>query len=428
LFALVGLICLLPFAALPVPDIGFSPTLLDIVLVALLFSWLFQVARKKKRRFLTSPLGLPIFAFMVLACMSFVFGLSFANLTTNLIRHFAELLLNIFLFFLILNNVDSRQDLEQIVTVFIVAGSAAAFIGIVLYFLPQSLTVRLLSTLRVFRYPSGSAVLRFVEDDPELPLRATSTSIDPNVFGGLLAMVSALTVPQLLAKDPLPLFGRWLRKTDINWLVLPLLGVLVVCLLLTYSRAALAGLAAGVFFLALLRYRKLLVVMLVVALLLLLLPQAQWYVQRFVEGLRGEDLAMQMRLGEYKDAFILISRYPLLGVGFASAPDIDTYLGVSSVYLLLAEEMGLVGLAAFLWINLVAVQQILRWLRQREAAPRMEAIVLGMLGALLAALVTGIADHYFFNINFQHAVALYWLCLGLALRATASFDQASQGS
>ncbi len=426
-FALTGLICLLPFAALPIPNIGFSPTLLDLVLVVLVFTWLFQVARKKKHHFASSPLGLPVAIFMVLACASFVVGLSFASLTTNLLRHFVELLLNIFLFFLVLNNVQSRKHLEQIVTALILAGLAAASIGIVLYVLPHNLTIRLLSTLRIFRYPSGSAVLRFVEDNPDLPLRATSTSIDPNVLGGLLVIVVGVTVPQLLARDPLPLFRPWWRGRGhvspsvgrgINWLVLPVLAVLVICLLLTYSRGALAGLGAGLLVLALLRYRKLLVLILLVALLVLVLPQTQWYVQRFLEGVRGQDLATQMRFGEYKDALILISRYPWLGVGFAGAPDIDTYIGVSSVYLLIAEEMGLIGLGVFLLINVLMVRQTLSWLKEQAHNPRLEAIVLGLLTALLGALFSGTLDHYFFNINFQHAVALFWLCVGLLISAT----------
>ena len=167
-------------------------------------------------------------------------------------------------------------------------------IGIVLYYLPQDLTVRLLSALRILRYPSGSDVLRFVEDNPELPLRATSTSIDPNVLGGLLGIVGALAAPQLLAKDPLPLFYRGWRKGRINWLVAPILAVMGICLLLTYSRAALGGLAVALFVIALLRYRRLLLPVLVAGMLLLLLPQTQWYVQRMLEGLRGQDLATQI--------------------------------------------------------------------------------------------------------------------------------------
>jgi O-antigen ligase len=186
-----------------------------------------------------------------------------------------------------------------------------------------------------------------------------------------------------------------------------------------------SGLAGAVFILALLRYRKLLLLMILVGLVLLLLPQTQWYVQHFLEGLRGEDLATQMRFGEYKDALILISRYPWFGVGFAGAPNIDIYIGVSMVYLLIAEEMGLVGLGVFLLIMALAIRLILRGLARladnprysipRSVRGRRDSILLGLFGALLAVLFTGIFDHYFFNISFQHAVALFWLCVGLAV-------------
>jgi hypothetical protein len=83
--------------------------------------------------------------------------------------------------------------------------------------------------------------------------------------------------------------------------------------------------------------------MVVAAALLLLLPQAQDYVQHFIEGLRLQDLATLMRLGEYKDALILISRHPWIGVGFVGTPEGSLYIGVSNVYLLMAEEMGLIG-------------------------------------------------------------------------------------
>ena len=57
-----------------------------------------------------------------------------------------------------------------------------------------------------------------------------------------------------------------------------------------------------------------------------------------------------MRFGEYKDALILIARYPFFGVGFTGVPDIDIYLGVSMLYLIIAENMGLIGLAIFVAI------------------------------------------------------------------------------
>lgn len=76
-----------------------------------------------------------------------------------------------------------------------------------------------------------------------------------------------------------------------------------------------------------------LVVLALGAALILLLPITQEYVLHFARGLQGQDWATPMRFGAYQDALTLIGRYPVLGVGFAGAPEIDFYLGVSTAYL-----------------------------------------------------------------------------------------------
>ena len=177
------------------------------------------------------------------------------------------------------------------------------------------------------------------------------------------------------------------------------------------------GLAAALMWVGVLRYRKLLWLIALVAILLLLLPQTQAYVTRFVAGIQGEDLATQMRFGEYKDALTLIGRYPVLGVGFSGTPDIDLYLGVSMLYLLIAEQMGLVGL--FLFLVVVATFFLVTYRAWRHG-PRGHAIeghLLAYQAALAGALVGGIFDHFFFNINFVHLVALFWLVMGLGVAA-----------
>jgi O-antigen ligase len=153
------------------------------------------------------------------------------------------------------------------------------------------------------------------------------------------------------------------------------------------------------------------------AVLLLFLPQAQGYVQHLVEGIQFQDLASLMRLGEYKDAIILISRHPWIGVGFVGTPESSLYIGVSNVYLLIAEEMGLIGLGVFLWIVVLFFRQVwLAWpaVRQRLG---LEAILLGLTAAVVGILAGGILDHYFFNLSFPHSVAAFWLYLGLAMVA-----------
>ncbi|MGQ9598728.1 MAG: O-antigen ligase family protein [Anaerolineae bacterium] len=403
-FALIGLICLLPFGTFPF-QIGFTPTFLDVALVAIYLVWLLRIATGQAGRLVATALGLPTVIFLFLACASFVAGLAHAPLTPYLLRHFAEILLSISLFFTIVNCVHSREQLQRLIMVLMWAGFGAAAIGVFLYFLPQEWSIRLLSALGRVGYPTGSGVLRFIEDDPSLPQRAISTSTDPNVLGGLLILITTLTAAQLFACKPL------LFRPVVAGMVL----VEVTCLYLTYSRGSMLGLAVGLGVLALVRYRKLILLMVGAAFLILLLPQTQEYVQRFIEGIRLRDLATLMRLGEYKDAILLIRRHPWIGVGFAGTPESSLYLGVSNVYLLIAEEMGLIGLAVFVTILILFFGQVWSaWSRVRQRH-ELEAILLGLVGSIAGILVGGLLDHYFFNLNFPHSVAIFWFYLGLTM-------------
>jgi hypothetical protein len=411
--ALIAVICLLPFAAVPV-NFGFKPTFLDLVLIAMFGVWLLERATGKLGGFVNTPLTLPVLAFLAMALATFIAGLANAPLNQTVARHFAEVILSILLFFLITDTVRDVQRLSLIARMLIIGGSLAALIAVILYLLPEQTSMELLSRLRVFNYPEGPGVLRYIRDDPSLPQRATGTSIDPNALGGLMIMMVTLAVPQLFTKHPL------LRR---GWLIGGLV-LMALALLLSFSRGSLVGVAVAVGALGVVRYRKLLPIMIAALALVLILPQTQGYVTHFFDGLevlgdvQGGDLSTQMRVGEYTDALILIQRYPIFGVGFTGTPDIDTYLKVANLYLMMASEMGLVGVISFLSVMAVLLGSAWRARKQVPARPEVEPIWWGFHAALFGALVGGLFDHYFFNLDFHHSVTLFWLYVGLAMVST----------
>lgn len=403
LYALIGISCILPFATFPF-KIGFTPSFLDAALVMLFFVWISRLATGRDRQFVASPLGGVVILFIGLALASFARGLTYARPTPTILRDFIEIIMGISLFFVVLNNVRSMEQVKGLMRVLLLAGFGAAAIGVAFYVIPEDWTVRVLNALGRLGYPGGYGALRYIEDDPSNPMRAIGTSVDPNVLGGLMILIIGVTLPQITARAPL-----WPR-----WAVAVMLATEALCLYLTYSRGSMVGMAAALFFLGVLRYRRLIPLGVVGAGLLLLLPQAQAYVTHFIEGLRGQDLATQMRFGEYKDALRLISEYPWFGVGFAGSPRIDLYIGVSSLYLLMAEEMGIIGLTVFLVAMAVFFVQVLTaWRRGMPDA--IEAIVLGLAGAVAGGLVGGVFDHYLFNLVYPHMTSLFWLYLGLAM-------------
>lgn len=410
--AVVTVITLLPFGAIPI-GIGFNPTFLDLALGALYLIWAVRIATREELGFRWPPLSAGVLLFIGLAVAALLAGLTHGTPTKNQFRTFGELIMAAGLFFVIGHLIRDRASLRRVFLALVGLGFVAACLGLGLYLLPHSLQVTLLSLLRVVDYPSGPAVLRYINDDPSRLQRATGTSIDPNSFGGMLAVVTALLLPQLTSRAPL------IPRRTAAFMLLVMLGAL----LATVSRGSLFGLAAAVVVIGLVRDRRLLASgVLGLAGLVALARVVPWtaaYVDHFTAGFALADRATQMRLGEYKDALRLIRRYPVFGVGFGSVRDVDLYRGVSSLYLIIPETMGLVGLAAFLAVAGGFAARIgAAW---RAMAPDgLRAVVLGCLAALAAALASGVFDHYFFT--YPHAFALLWLVIGLAMSAIRLVD------
>jgi hypothetical protein len=150
----------------------------------------------------------------------------------------------------------------------------------------------------------------------------------------------------------------------------------------------------------------------------LLMPQTQSYIDRLVEAFAGADLATQMRLGEYGDSLRLISRYPIFGVGFTGTPEIGLYTDVASMYLIMANQIGLVGLAIFgVTMAGVFVYGMSAWKVARTDAD-LDSIHLGYHAALFTGLCNAVADLYFFRLDFQSSITLFWLLVALALASS----------
>jgi len=410
--AAVAVITLLPFGAIPL-GVGFNPTLLNLALGALYLILAVRVAQRLQH-LRWPPLSVGVLAFAGIMVLALLAGTVHGMPARNELRQFAELLAGIGLFFVVANLVADRAGVYKVFLALVGCGAVAAAVGLGLHVLPDLWQARLLSALRVFDYPSGLGVLRYINDDPSRLQRATGTSIDPNSFGGMLAVVAALLAPQIISRAPLVARRPALLLT----------GLLTAALLATVSRGSLLGFGAALAAIGLARDRRMLGVAAagVVGLLVLarIMPWTAAYVDHFAAGVRVEDRATQMRAGEYRDALRLVERYPLLGVGFGRPRDVDLYRGVSMLYLIIAESTGLVGLGAFLVLMAAAAARLaLAW--RRMPPDGLRAVVLGCLAALAAALTSGLLDHYFFT--YPHAFALLWLVVGLGMSAVAVAQQ-----
>jgi O-antigen ligase len=405
LAVVLAIITLLPFGTLPFKAI-ITPNFLELALAALLAVWVLRLlARPETYDLRLTPLGLPLLGFLGLTLFSFILG-SGGSPDTLTLHNYFKFVLAVLFFFSVVNCVHSLEQVRFALRALIICGGLAALLGLVLYALNDELALRLLTALGRIGYPTSGRVLRYIEAGSGTGFeRAIGTAVDPNSFGGMLALVGGLTATQLLAAQPI------LRR----WLLAGIVSIIGLALFLTYSRAALGGVIAALAYVATLRYRRLWWAIgaagLLAALLLIGLGLGEQFMQRVVEGVQFRDQANQMRLAEFQNALAIIERYPLFGIGFGSAPEIDLVAGVSSIYLMIAERLGLIGLAAFL--GLMAAVFVQGWRALARADDEQASWLLGIQAGLAAALAVGLLDHYFFNIEFGHMVALFWGCVGL---------------
>lgn len=411
LWGTIGVICVLPFATIPI-DLGVTPTLLDAALGAFIGVWILRIATGRQRNIVTSVITLPIIIFLLVAIFAFIFGMSNGIVNGTLLRKFAELLLSIGLVIVIIDYCRTWEQLERVTRIVLLGGGAAAIIAITLWLLPDDTANAILNMLVRLEYPGGW-VIRYIEENPALSERAIGTSIDPNALGGLLTLLGAVAMPQIFATKPL--FKRWF--------IILITGLIYVAILLTFSRGAFLALGAAVAYVAIIRHRKLIPLGIAAVGILFILPSTNAYVVRLIQGLSffnfaETDLASQMRLGEFRDAWALISRYPVFGVGFAGSPDIDLYLGVANVYLSIAQQMGFVGLIAFIMVIVTVFGYAFLNRAIFKQDGEKDAIWLGLHAAVIGGLAAGLFDHYLFNTEFHHTVTAFWLLLGLAVAST----------
>jgi hypothetical protein len=404
LYGVIAVNALLPFGAMPF-KIGLTPTLLDAALGAFVIVYLFQWMTGRRIRLQITPVHALVIIYGLWLILAFALGLRYAPPTPAKQRQFAETLLSISMVFILVDLLRDPASLRRLLLVFMGAMGVQAIVTIGLYVLPDDFTERLLVRLARIGYPDGG-VIRYIEDNPALAERAIGTWVDPNALGGVLAISASLIAPQLFAQKPVL---RW------RWPSLLLLGAVCAALFLTFSRASILGFACAVLFVGVMRYRRYIPVLIAGGLLLLLLPQTQIFIERFTEAFTGADLATQMRLGEYSDSLRLISQYPIFGVGFTGTPGINLYTDVASMYLIMGNQIGLVGVGIFgLTMLVLFIYGLGAWRTARQNVD-LDSIHLGLHAALLAALVDAVADHFFFRLDFQASVTLFWLVVALAL-------------
>lgn len=282
-----------------------------------------------------------------------------------------------------------RRSMPRLSALVTAAAAMQAGVAIVLHLAGEA-GIQFLESLGTAGYPT-MGVARFLPD--QVTARATGLLVDPNVLGVTLAAA-------------LPFGLSWIgggqRRTALGLAALALIGG---ALALTISRASWIACAAGLLvWLALVRPRLAAAAAAVLGVAVAAAPLEPF--ERIRQGLLGEDRSAALRIGEVREAFRVIGRFPLLGVGYGDAPHPDIFAGVSNAWLWLAERAGVpAALAHLVLLGGAATAAI----KTTAADPALRPL----LASLTAFVVAGVFDHHI--VSFPHLVFLVGGLAGLVV-------------
>ena len=395
--------------------------LADILLFLVLVFWLRRLILKKTSQSLEGKDYL-FLLFVLLAVVSSAFGFYPALCLSKTLRLFL-----VFLLYIYLKNNLGFLKVSRIIGFVLASGSFQALVATLQFFKQASLG------LHFFGEPVVSPLVLGVA---KFSVRGVKFIRPP----GLLPHANILAAYLFLSIGALSYF--WLRKNNSKHLGLKriflrdiflssLVFLLLLSLLLTFSRS---GWVVFIFFfsvlsLALVAFRKFKKyhskVLALFLLSLLIILSLSFIFKDFLFVRTHFDLkekAISLRLVYQRMSLGLIKSHPIFGVGFSNYLSYlsrnnlwqkyglkFTYLfqPVHNIYLLVASELGLVGLLLFLSFLFLTLKGSVRKLLASENSLAVLIFFLVELGFL----IWGLSDHFFFDL--AQGSYLFWLNTGI---------------
>jgi putative inorganic carbon (HCO3(-)) transporter len=383
------LIVLIPFS------IAIAPAAAHTFIGFLTFFFLLKKILKRERLFIQTPVNLP-FMFLILAAL-----LSFKNSVSypDSIRGIFKMIQNAFTLLICAEEIKDRKHILRI------------FLSIVCGAL-------LVSVDALWQIASGRDFIRGNELKLAIGLiRPTASFPNPNILGIYLTAITPLILGLTL------FYYKGKRKIALLFVsALACSGVF-----LTLSRGAGLGLFLGTLFLSLTRKNRLITLVLIGILLIypFIMPRNIKDWARKVNYNPAVFMLNPDRISIYRNALNMIRYHPLFGVGVntfcrnyltyklpePSGAETADHMYAHNNFLHMAADIGLLGLAAFIWFLFNLFQQAIRV--YRGAKDEYYRIVsLSLVACLIAFLINGLTET---SLYYSRVAMIFWYLVGFSL-------------
>jgi len=381
-----------------------------LTIIGLMF-WALKMINQEEIRFISTPLNFPVLSFIAICTLSLIWSDAFFTSLKELPHFLAGPLL----YFVIVNNIRGEKQVSRIISAVIIVGAALGVYGIFQYNdIDFSFWVGNTGRMRVFGLIGNAGY-----------------------FAGYLLFPLSIAVPLFFVSK------------NRNRKILLLIGILAMgtTFILTFTRSSYLALGVSLifmfFFFLLSRGKRFikknkkffifLLIVIILAVSLFSIPNPLNKPASVISQIkvRISPKTLGARIAIWKFTGIMIKDHPILGSGigtykyntlryqakFFGQGDNRSIYSYSyadkahNEYLQLWAELGIIGLAIFLWLIIAYFNYGIRYLK-REKDEQKQGIMIGLMGAVVAFLIDSI---FWFPLHLSANLSLFWLFIGLTI-------------
>lgn len=393
--------------------------LLDILLPIFILFWFFDLIQKKQyTRVLAYPIFYPIIAVLFLFLAALLFNAFWINSWKEIAEGFFYWIRysSILFFSVAVFDIASRKEYQWIhkhtVPALAVLASLLAIIGFI----------------QLWVYPDFA---KMAEKgwDPHIG-RLLSTWFDPNFLGSFFSYVLIISISVISMRWKAEVQNKkhiigFLQNRSTQLLIISIF-ILLVALLLTYSRSALLAFVLPVTLIGMIYFRTFFLVgCLAIALVLPFSPRA---VDRISDGVSSAfslasenamfvpDATARLRVENFQEGISLGNDHFFTGIGFNvirtyKTENIHSAGGFDSSLLTVFVCSGFFGLFAFLFLHFKSIQEVIKKIEYSKNADHK-----GLGIGILANMIGVFAQSFFINsLFFPFFILYFWTAIALFL-------------
>lgn len=362
-----------------------------VLVLASIISFVLKVLLEENFKFRYTPVNAWIIGFIAIYFLASVVSL---NIISSL--QIALLVISFILFyFVIINSITEEKHLNALIAIFVGVGLIISIYGIYQYLFAGTFASRSFVDKEMFE---------------DITTRVSGTFDNPNVMGEYLLLVIPLALTYLFN-----------RKSKLKTVIsLGFVGVMLICLALTYSRGCYLGIVACIgIFLLLINIRFILLFLAGAVALPFVLPKS--IINRFTSIGNTKDSSTSYRISIWKGAIDMVKDYWYRPIGqgttaFNSIYPLYSYSGVGAehthnLFLQLLIETGIFGFAAFIGIIFKFYQYLCNGLsccKEQKYSIKMIAFISGMTGFLIQSMF----DNTWYN---NRIILIFWIFISLGV-------------